>query len=146
MAIRPRKELLTFARKLRKAQTKAEKILWAYLKGYGLGVKARRNAIVNGFIPDFYFPQIRLIVEIDGTIHQTDQFIIDRDRWRQGLLTQQNFKIIRFTNDQVISGIDSVIAAIKTEIQASLDAPQRHVKRVKYPKMPLPLHAVADIR
>jgi very-short-patch-repair endonuclease len=60
-----------FARQLRQEQTKAEKIVWEQLRNRKFkGLKFRRQHVIEGFILDFYCPDAKLGIEVDGNIHQ----------------------------------------------------------------------------
>lgn len=65
------KSNLEFARHLRRRMTPAEKVLWSRVRNRRLGgYKIRRQAIVSGYFPDFYCPECKLIIEVDGEIHR----------------------------------------------------------------------------
>ena len=70
MRIHNIQKLLSRRKDLRKNQTPQEEKMWWYLKDKRLGVKFRRQHSVSGYILDFYCKEKRLIVEIDGGIHQ----------------------------------------------------------------------------
>jgi very-short-patch-repair endonuclease len=100
------------ARELRREMTPAEKILWAQLRNRDLaGFKFRRQHPLERFIVDFYCAACRLIVEIDGDIHDLQQ---ERDAVRTEALEAQGYRIIRFRNEQVLNHLETVLAAIKT--------------------------------
>ncbi|HSQ68182.1 MAG TPA: DUF559 domain-containing protein, partial [Polyangiaceae bacterium] len=66
--------LTTFARRMRKAPTKSEALLWGQLRGRNLdGVRFRRQAVLGGCIVDFSAPCERLVVEVDGAVHRTPE-------------------------------------------------------------------------
>ena len=97
--------------------TPAEKLLWQNLRGNRLnGLHFRRQQIISGFIVDFYCHAARLIVEVDGEIHQQQQ---EYDRERDLVLTSQGFQILRLTNKQVIQNVpdvlDRIVAACKID-------------------------------
>lgn len=103
--------LKDFARENRYHPTEAESILWNYLKGYSLHYPFRRQHIIGNFIADFVCLPKKLIIEIDGGYHQLpEQQISDEERtlW----LEQQGFKLIRFTNEEIIGNIETVINKI----------------------------------
>jgi len=93
--------------------TPAEKLLWKQLRGKKLGVKFRRQHVIETFIPDFVALSIKLIVEVDGKIH-LKQTVSDRERSQ--LLEMMGYKVIRFTNEEVENEIDKVIRIIKYNI------------------------------
>ncbi len=113
------KNILFFSREMRRMPTKAEKVLWKQLRYDRLGVRFRRQFPIGGYILDFYCSSIRLGIEVDGDIHNRDnQKILDKDR-QQHLEKEQKLKIVRFTNHEVITDIDSVITRVKQSIKNS---------------------------
>ncbi|WP_442846925.1 endonuclease domain-containing protein [Leeuwenhoekiella sp. H156] len=109
-----RSDLKELARVLRKSQTEAEKLLWDAIRRKKLGVEFHRQIPLLDFIVDFYCHELGFAIEVDGSIHDT-QFL--EDAHRAGQIEQYGIKILRFTNDQVFKDINSVIAAIKSEIE-----------------------------
>jgi very-short-patch-repair endonuclease len=72
--------LTTFAREMRKKPTRSESLLWAQLRGRKLGARFRRQAVLGRFIVDFYAPCHRLVVEVDGGVHEAQwRYDIARD-------------------------------------------------------------------
>src|SRR5262245_45391846 len=108
-------------RKLRNNQTPAEQILWECLRREKLGLKFRRQQPsrikledeIKLFIADFYCPKAKLVIEVDGKVHLSQK---DYDRARDWLIKQLGFRIIRFTNDQVLQHLKSVIKEIQEVI------------------------------
>ncbi len=100
---------------LKDNETEAEKILWANLRGNALGVKFRRQHIFDQFIADFICLSEQLIVEVDGKIHDKRQ---EQDAERTARIEELGFRVIRFTNDQVIASIDSVLNEIKKHFKS----------------------------
>ena len=116
-------EITKLARDLRKNQTIAEKLIWAELCSKKLGVKFRRQhpLIYNidstsyFFICDFACLSRKIIIEIDGSIHKSQEV---RDIAREHLIKNMNYKIIRFSNEMVIKQLSDVINLIKNEIDS----------------------------
>ena len=77
--------LTTFARRMRMAPTRSEALLWAQLRGGKIGARFRRQAVLGGFVVDFYAPCSRLVVEVDGAVHRTAEARV-HDARRQGWL------------------------------------------------------------
>jgi very-short-patch-repair endonuclease len=103
-------KLKPLAREKRLKPTKAEKLLWKYLKNYQiLGLKFRREHSVGPFIVDFYCHVADLVIEIDGPIHQ---YHPEEDAIRQQYLESKGFTLIRFTNDSVLGAVEKVISQI----------------------------------
>ena len=67
------KEKLERAKELRREMTPAEKLLWQEVRAKKMGVRFRRQQIIQGFIVDFYCHQAGLVVEVDGDIHDLQQ-------------------------------------------------------------------------
>ena len=95
----------TRAKQLRKATTKAERILWSALSGR----KFRRQHPIEPYIVDFYCAEANLVVEIDGESHEDRQ---DHDRRRDKYLEKLGLRIMRVTNDDVLDNLDGVAEAI----------------------------------
>lgn len=109
----PRK--LKFARGLRRVMTLEESLLWANLRRKSLGVRTRRQAVIRGYIVDFYVPAAKLVVEVDGDAHN-DPIVARNDLIRQRNLEALGLKVVRFTNHQVFDGVEDVVAQIKAEV------------------------------
>jgi very-short-patch-repair endonuclease len=112
MKIHNIQKLLDRRKELRKRQTKQEEKLWWYLKDKRLGFKFRRQHSVGGYILDFYCKEKRLIIEIDGGIHQTKENS-EYDKIRDKFFTELDYKVLRFRNGEVEENIKRVIEKIK---------------------------------
>jgi len=90
----------------------AEKLLWVRLKTKQLkGYKFRRQYSVEYFILDFYCPQAKLAIEIDGNSHfygETPEY----DLFRQKSIEEVGIKFLRFTNNDIYQNIEEVIITI----------------------------------
>ena len=71
---------------------------------------------------DFYCPEKRIAIELDGNIHNTEE-VRNHDENRDGFIKVFKIKIIRIKNEKVIDDIDDVLEYIKEEIQTSPPAP-----------------------
>ena len=100
------------AKLLRNNTTTAEKQLWSILSGKQLGVKFRRQHPIKDYIVDFYCHERKLIIELDGSIHQVEE-IKENDVERQEQLENLGLNVIRFTNTAVKHHLNHVL----TEIQ-----------------------------
>ena len=99
------------AKELRQRQTPSEKYLWNNVRDNRLdGFHFRRQHVVDGFILDFYCHRIRLVVEIDGPIHQLQQ---DYDSERENILRQHDLHLIRFTDEEVMQDLESVLHKLR---------------------------------
>jgi 5-methyltetrahydrofolate--homocysteine methyltransferase len=104
------------AQNLRKNQTDAERVIWKLVKSKQLsGYKIRRQHIIDKYIADFICLDKRLIIEIDGLIHQLPENK-ESDEVRTQVLQDLGFKVIRFTNEQVLSNSPSVLQTIEKEL------------------------------
>ncbi|AUP81412.1 DUF559 domain-containing protein [Flavivirga eckloniae] len=92
--------------------TEAESILWESLRNKKLDYKFRRQHIIDEFIVDFVCLEKHLIIEVDGGYHNTIEQK-EADALRTEILNKIGFKVIRFSNEQVVGDIDSVINAIE---------------------------------
>lgn len=109
-------EKFDYARRLRRKTTPSEKLLWKQIHRSLLGVRFRRQAVILGFIADFYCPSRRTIVEVDGASHKgREQYDAERDRifYRNGITT------IRFTNEEVTNDIVSCVRRLKLLIEST---------------------------
>ena len=101
--------LKEYAENMRKQPTKAESLVWNLLSDKKLeGYKFRRQHIIGQFIADFVCLKKRLIIEVDGAIHQLPENKIS-DQERTEWLNEQGFKVIRFTNDEVLHQTEKVL-------------------------------------
>jgi very-short-patch-repair endonuclease len=102
------------ARALRKRETAAEKKLWNALRSKKTGnVKFRRQHPIGYYIVDFYSDVAKLIIEIDGSIHDIEDNK-EYDRNRQLELETIGYKMLRFANERVLNNLDEVVNEILT--------------------------------
>ncbi len=105
------------AKKMRNIPTEAEKMLWNALSGKKLGnSKFRRQHIIGSYIADFINIKENLIIEIDGLIHQLPENKIN-DEERTKWLQEKGYRVIRFTNNEVLHKIDFVLDKILQELE-----------------------------
>ena len=105
---------LETARILRKRMTNCEIMLWEKLKGKILGLRFRSQHPIDIFIADFYCHEARLVIEIDGEIHEGR---IEYDDGREAEIEKYGIKVIRFTNDEIINDIISVVNKIEAIVK-----------------------------
>lgn len=102
---------LQFAKELRKRQTEAEEIVWKEIRNRKfLGLRFKRQFIVEGFIVDFYCDEFALAIEIDGKIHEKQK---EYDEWRQKIIESNNVSFIRVKNEEVFQNIGILFDKIK---------------------------------
>jgi very-short-patch-repair endonuclease len=101
------------ARAQRQAAGLAERRLWQRLRGARIdGHRFRRQHPVGPYIADFACDRLRLILEIDGGIHDRDDVIL-RDHLRQVELENLGWTVLRFRNEEALSRPERIIAAIR---------------------------------
>jgi very-short-patch-repair endonuclease len=109
------------AKQLRKSMTCAETILWCRLRANQFeGCRFRRQQVIEGFIADFYCHTAGLVIEVDGGVHETQrQYDMERDL----MITRRGLRILRVTNEQVLTDINCVLDVIRKELTQSLAEP-----------------------
>jgi imidazole glycerol-phosphate synthase subunit HisF len=106
------KPIFARAEELRKNPTEAEKLLWKHLKANRLGVRFKRQHPVWMYIADFYCHELKLVVEVDGSIHSVKE-VMENDIIRQEDIISLGIKVIRFTNAEIRTNINNVIERIQ---------------------------------
>jgi very-short-patch-repair endonuclease len=105
------------ARDLRQDQTEAERLLWRRLRGRALGgFKFVRQEPIGPYFADFVCREERLIVEIDGATHSTDEERY-RDARRAAVLAGGGYRTVRFVNDEVYRNIEGALETILTALE-----------------------------
>jgi len=108
----PNPGALVRAKRLRRIATPAEEALWVHLRDRKLlGLKFRRQVPVGPYVADFYCYELRLILELDGPVHEEDAQI-RHDVNRDANLEALGFRILRFTNREVHAHPESVLETI----------------------------------
>jgi len=107
------------ARDLRRMSTSAERVLWQHLKGRSLaGFKFVRQAPIGAYIVAFLCREAKLVVEVDGATHSTDEEIAADNR-RTQFLEERGFRVIRITNEAVFESAEGVREVILAGLQKS---------------------------
>jgi 5-methyltetrahydrofolate--homocysteine methyltransferase len=129
--------LKDFVKEHRSNPTQTESILWECLKSKKIeNYKFRRQHIIGRYITDFVCLKKRLIIEVDGLIHQLPE-VKENDEFRQAWLESQGFKVIRFTNSEIIGDLDNVISKIEitlnnqkdyNEVESAVEVPPSGVR------------------
>jgi len=104
-------------RSFRKNPTKAEALLWDSLRNRSIGKKFRRQYPTEGFILDFYCPELKICIEIDGQIHKNEEQL-KYDQERSRTLKEQGISILRFWNSEVLNDLPSVLKTIDDFIRS----------------------------
>ena len=102
-----------FAKKLRNDLTPAETQLWENLKKKKLGVRFKPQHPIGNFIADFYCHSSKLVIEIDGEIHNYQK---EYDINREAEIKKNEIKVIRFTNQEVFNNLDHVLNTIRMHL------------------------------
>lgn len=117
-----KKRILTYttksldrSRQLRREATNSEKKLWMFLRNNRTGTHFRRQAPCGRYIVDFISLREKLVVELDGSQHYTDKGSA-YDQERDAYLRSQGLTVLRFSNVEVMSSIDGVLAAIEEHV------------------------------
>lgn len=110
------KTLQSKRKQLRNNSTPAEQLLWKFLhKRYFLGLKFRRQHSVGNYILDFYCPEIRLAIELDGYSHSLkEQFQYDEERTHK--LKEEGIRVMRFSNEEVLKHVEGVLSVLEKSI------------------------------
>lgn len=100
---------------LRREMTDTERLLWQAIRdGQILGMRFRRQQVINGFIVDFYCHNAGLVIEVDGAIHeQREAYDAERDR----ILAARGLKVLRIPNQTVIDNLPKVVQLITEQLQ-----------------------------
>ncbi len=103
------------ARQLRHEVTPAEQLLWERLRNRQLlGLKFRRQHPVGNFIVDFYCAEQKLIIELDGAVHEHQR---ERDQERTEILERQGYRVIRISNTDVKRDLEEVLRRIAATVK-----------------------------
>jgi very-short-patch-repair endonuclease len=113
---------LTQARRLRSEATRAEAALWTRLRGRAFeGLKFRRQAPLGRYIVDFVCLEHRLVIELDGGIHDAPFRDPERDRLRDDWLRPEGYRVLRFRNDAAVTTPNLILDEIRKAL--SLPSP-----------------------
>ena len=109
-------ETLKLAKRLRKKITKAEKFLWHELRRNNVsGYYFRRQHPIAWYIADFYCHEAKLVVELDGEVHDTEE-MREHDERRDSFMEGLEIKVLRFKNEEVFGNVDAVLKEIKKHL------------------------------
>ncbi|RIV89710.1 endonuclease domain-containing protein [Aurantiacibacter xanthus] len=102
------------ARTLRREATPAERLLWQHLARSQAGAKFSRQMPVGPFFADFLCRELKLVVELDGFSHD---FRPEADAGRDAWMAAEGYRVLRFTNRDVLENAEGVVMAIRKEVQ-----------------------------
>jgi very-short-patch-repair endonuclease len=101
------------AKQLRRAMTRAETLLWRYLKANRMdGVGIRRQTPIGNYIADFVCFSSKIIIEVDGGSHDFEERQ-KADQRRDAFFAAEGFQVLRFTNEQVMTSLEGVVEVIR---------------------------------
>ncbi len=115
-------DLVPLAKKLRKNMTLGEIALWREIKGKKLGFRFSRQIPIDQFIVDFYCKNLKLAIEVDGSIHFQEGHP-ERDEKRQHRLESLGITVIQFSNLDVKNNLSQVLDEIQNEIEKLTPTP-----------------------
>lgn len=124
------KDIEQFTKELRKEQTSAEKVFWELVRNNKLWLKFRRQHPFGRYIVDFYCHELKLVIEIDWSIHDIEENK-KRDKQRQEDLKMEWLHIMRFTNDELFDNPQKILEKIikyKNKISPRLEGEGEEVK------------------
>ena len=117
------KVLSAYAKENRKIPTKAEELLWGELRNRKINdAKFRRQHAIEGYIADFVCLEKKLVVEVDGGYHNAE-IQKKMDQLRTLTLQKNNFRLIRFTNDDVLEKKNWVLEEIRNALKSGSNSP-----------------------
>lgn len=110
--VRTRKDMVMLARELRATMTREEELLWERLRGKKLrGIRFYRQVPIDRYVADFYCPRYKLIIELDGSVHE-QQEQREHDHLRNTYLQKRGFRILRIQNKKVMQNLHGVVCDI----------------------------------
>lgn len=118
MSLPYQRNLIPRAKELRKNATKEENHLWYdFLRHYP--IRFQRQKTIGGFIVDFYCHAAKLVIELDGSQHYTQQGLA-YDQERTAILQQYEIQVLRFSNRDINTQFREVCDAIHQEVEKRL--------------------------
>jgi isoleucyl-tRNA synthetase len=129
--------LKEFARSNRKNQTEAETVLWETIRNNKLGSKFRRQHAIDEFIADFVCIPARLVVEVDGAIHDLPDYKT-YDQTRTEYLEALGYQVLRFSNEDVVQHLNRVVAQIQETIKERLYQQDKMISAQENQEAPSP--------
>jgi very-short-patch-repair endonuclease len=114
---RNKPELKNIRSKLRQNMSLPEIILWQNLRRKQIKIRFRRQYSIGRYILDFYAPEIKLGIEIDGESHFFDKKSKMEDATRDQILSKEGIKILRYLNSDVTTNLKGVLANIQKEVE-----------------------------
>jgi leucyl-tRNA synthetase len=129
---------LLFARQMRKKPTRAEALLWARLRRKQTSVRWHRQALMLGWIVDFYCPTLKMVVELDGSFHTGREAY---DAHRDAVIRAHGIRVLRFANEAVERDPGAVATFLTIGATKSPAAPEVAQREKKAVTPPSPVNA-----
>ena len=105
------------AKELRKNETNTEGLLWEHLKGKQIkNYKFRRQHPINLYIADFYCHKLKLVIEIDGEYHFSEEQVL-KDLERTTYLNGVGLEVIRFKNEEILENVNTVLSKLLLKVE-----------------------------
>jgi len=99
--------------------TRAEQLLWRHLKAHRLdGAGFRRQAPMGSYVADFVCHACKIVAEVDGESHDFASRL-DRDTRRDAWFASRGYRVLRFTNDDVLKNLEGVVLSIGEAMRSS---------------------------
>ena len=118
------RNLKQHSRQLRENMTDAERHLWEKIRMKQLkGYQFYRQKPIGDYIVDFFCPRAKLVIEVDGSQHLSDE-MTEYDRIRNEYLSSLGLRVLRFTNTEVLKNIAGVVESIEEKIPLSPPFPK----------------------
>jgi len=125
-----RTEVKAKRRALRQSETIAEKNMWSQLRNRQfLGLKFRRQYSVDKYIIDFYCPEYKIAIELDGSIHNLEE-VKQNDSIRQKHIEKYGIKFIRITNEEYLGNSNKTFQKIEEEIDKIIKQTEQLRQRI----------------
>lgn len=106
------KNLKQYSRELRKNMTDAERYLWSKVRMKQLNsCQFYRQRIIDNYIVDFFCPRAKLVIEVDGSQHYSDE-MAEADKIRDEYMRNNGLKVLRFTDTEVLKNIEGTVEII----------------------------------
>ena len=108
------------AKRLRREMTPAERKLWHALKAHRFQqLHIRRQVPMGPYVADFICHAAKIVIEVDGSQHGFDRHV-GRDRARDAWFEAHGYRVLRFWNQEVLTGLDSVLDTIFATLSSNL--------------------------
>lgn len=111
--------VFTNAKQLRNTMTDAETVLWMHAEAGVAGCKFRRQHPIGLYIADFYCHKAKLIIEVDGSIHNLPD-VKKIDEEKENYLIRNGYTVLRFTNKEVMTSLETVLQKITQTVNNNI--------------------------